>query len=282
MSRFNSHVFLGAGLALLVSAGGIACSMGGKSEPAATAPPPQPAKTDVVLASDVQTPRSGITTGPSVSELRTELYRSKAQINSVLDAMNQMAAQGGGDLRTTYDEFAREVDATQAQSDRVRNETEEMRSRGRDYFRAWQEQSLQISDPEIRPQAEQRRSAVRGDFTKLVGTMHQARRHVAPFMSDLNDIRRYLSTDLTPKGVTAIGPAIQKANQEGAAVHKRLDAVIAELDQATAEMQAASEAPAPQAGGTDRSAPSGTDVKQPDPQTGGTPRNTVPPDGASK
>jgi hypothetical protein len=270
--------------AVLICLAGIGCSAFTKSNTTASAPPPPAtapaAKPEATLASEMQAPRSGVATGPTAAELRMELIRTKAQVNSVLDAMNQMAAQGGGDLRPAYDEFNREVDATQTQSERVRQQTEGMRSRGRDYFRSWQEQSLQISDPEIRTQAEQRRSDVRGDFNKLVGTMHHARDAFGPFISDLTDIRRYLSTDLTPKGVGAISPAIQKSNEDGAAVQKRLDAVIVELDHAAAEMAptsagqtARTPAAAPAAGsGTEHAAPAGAALK-----SSGSPQTSAPP-----
>jgi hypothetical protein len=77
---------------------------------------------------------------------------------------------------------------------------------------------------------------VRADFQRIVASMHETRDSFEPFMSGLVDIRRYLSTDLTPRGVGAIEPALRKANEDGAAVQKRLDAVVAELDRAAAEL----------------------------------------------
>jgi Protein of unknown function (DUF2959) len=139
--------------------------------------------------------------------------------------------------------------STELQSQKMRLRSETMRNRGRDHFRSWQEQSLMISDPTIRTQAEQRLAAVRADFQRIVASMQDARDAFGPLMSGLVDIRRYLSTDLTPRGVGAIGPAVRKANDDAAAVQKRLDAVVAELDRAAAELLPGTESNVAQSSG---------------------------------
>jgi hypothetical protein len=218
------------------------CAWRGKSSGSAAAAKPAPhPKTEAALASDVKSPRTGIATWQSVADLRQDVIRSRAQVDAALDSLNELSGQSGGDLRPAYDEFSRDVDATQALSQRVRQQSDGMRARGREYFRSWQEQSLTISDPSIRTQAGQRQSTVRTDFNRIVASMQQARDSFAPFMSGLLDIRNYLSTDLTPRGVGAIEQAMRKAKEDGAAVQKRLDAVAAELDRGAAELSPAPE-----------------------------------------
>jgi hypothetical protein len=243
MKRFEMNLIPAMPLAVLVI--GMACagcaSRGKSSSSAAAAKPPPKPKTEVALASDVKSPRTGIATWQSVAELRQDVIRSRAQVDAALDALNQLGGQSGGDLRPAYDEFSRELDATQALSQRVRQQSDGMRARGREYFRSWQEQSLTINDPSIRTQAEQRQSTVRADFNRIVASMQQARDSFAPFMTGLLDIRHYLATDLTPRGVGAIEQAMRKAKEDGAAVQKRLDAVAAELDRGAAELSPAPE-----------------------------------------
>jgi hypothetical protein len=241
-----------------------AASQGPAAQQAAAAVPAA-ARQQATLASDVQSPRSGIATWQGVADLRQDIMRSKAQINSAVDSLNQLNAQGGGDLRPAYDEFDRELVSTELQSQKMRLRSETMRNRGRDHFRSWQEQSLMISDPTIRTQAEQRLAAVRADFQRIVASMQDARDSFGPLMSGLVDIRRYLSTDLTPRGVGAIGPAVRKANEDAAAVQKRLDAVVAELDRAAAELLPGTESNVAQSSG--QAAPAAAAV----PATGGGP-----------
>jgi hypothetical protein len=245
-------------------------------QPAAAAAPA--ARQDAALASDVQSPRSGIATWQGVADLRQDIMRSKAQINSALDSLNQLNAQGGGDLRPAYDEFDREVVATQLQSQKMRLRSEAMRNRGREHFRSWQEQSLMISDPTIRTQAEQRLAAVRADFQRIVASMHETRDSFGPFMTGLTDIRRYLSTDLTPRGVGAIEPAVRKANEDGTAVQKRLDTVVAELDRAAAELLPGPESNVAQSSPAGRAAPAAAAVAAP----AGGPPGTLDPKGGTQ
>ena len=44
-----------------------------------------------------------------------------------------------------------------------------------------------------------------------------------PFISDMKDIRTYLSNDLTTGGLRKIEPTIEKARRDGAALQKALD-----------------------------------------------------------
>ena len=55
-----------------------------------------------------------------------------------------------------------------------------------------------------------------------------------PFISNMKDIRTYLSNDLTPGGVKRLEPTIEKARRDGAALQKALD----DFNQASQRVQA--------------------------------------------
>ncbi|NIM97665.1 MAG: hypothetical protein GTO24_06165, partial [candidate division Zixibacteria bacterium] len=59
-----------------------------------------------------------------------------------------------------------------------------------------------------------------------------------PFISDLQDIQRYLGNDLTAQGIAAIADVVNKTNTDAETVEKKLDVVIAEIDRVAAEMSA--------------------------------------------
>ncbi len=68
--------------------------------------------------------------------------------------------------------------------------------------------------------------------------MQGANESLVPFISDLQDIQRYLGNDLTAQGIAAISDVVKETNTNAETVEKKLDAAIAEIDRVAAEMAA--------------------------------------------
>ena len=111
-----------------------------------------------------------------------------------------------------------------------------MRTRARDYITNWEVEVYGVEDPDLRKQAEARRSRVRADYGRIADASRAFRVEMAPFQKSLDDLETFLGNDLTPAGVRAAAPAIGRATQQGQALQQRIDALSAELDRVAGTM----------------------------------------------
>jgi hypothetical protein len=170
----------------------------------------------------------------SLADTRKALVSAKSQVESTLTAMNNLS--GTGNLKTNFSRFTSAVDKTESDAARARKRAEEMRDSATQYISRWETEMQQVSNPELRASAAERRARVQSNFDDIQRTARETRDAYQPFMQDLQDVRKTLKVDLTPNGVQTVRPVMDKANADGRNLIQRLDALIAELDEVTAGM----------------------------------------------
>jgi TolA-binding protein len=184
------------------------------------------------------------TTGPKRAEKATssmrntkdELVLTKDQVKATMTSLNTLVGQPGTDLGTQYKQFVREVKNTDKRATRLRKQTEKMNAQSGSYFDIWQTELETIQNPDIRKRSEERRAKAFDSYKKIDTAMQAANESLVPFISDLQDIQRYLGNDLTAQGIAAISDVVKKTNTNAETVEKKLDAAIAEIDRVAGEM----------------------------------------------
>ena len=166
----------------------------------------------------------------SMSQLRQELLAGKQQIDGTLGALDRLVGQPSLDLRAGYDAFRREVSLMDRQAKRTRNRADSMWKSGQAYLDAWDSEMAAYATAAVRQRSEERRAEVIRDYQMLSRMMLATRDAFQPFMADVADIERALSTDLTRSGIATVVPIAEKAFTDGDFVKRRIDQVLGQLD----------------------------------------------------
>jgi len=182
----------------------------------------------------------------SMKDTRQELVKAKGEVNNAIKALDGLTA--GGNLPQAYKQYTTAVKDVQAAGDRARARAQTMRENGRAYVARWEKEMDQVSSPELRAGAAERRQKVKANYEQIVTTGRSVRDAYQPFLKNLQDIQRALASDLTPAGVGAASAAIDKAKTDGAALNERLDGLIAQLDDVAQGMLGAAPTAAQPAG----------------------------------
>jgi len=183
----------------------------------------------------------GTKTVESLRSVRQNIKQAPKEVDKVIASLNAMS--GGGDLKTTYATYSKQVDALEASGERARKRSQAMRSNADQYIARWEEEANQFQSPELREGMQQRRESVRENFTKIRTAAQSAREAYTPFLRNLQEIERALANDLTPAAVRTIQPAIDKSKADGEVLKQRLAALDAELDRVAGEMSTAGTRP---------------------------------------
>ena len=178
-----------------------------------------------------------------LNAMAQELGSARQTVDDTLAALQELSA-AQGDLLGPFQQFidlhARVDEADQRLAERA----DDMRTRARDYITNWEVEVYGVEDPNLRQQAEARRSDVRASYGRLADNTRALRDTMQPFRRQLDDLQTFLANDLTQAGVRAAGPSIQRATQSGRQVQQRMDALIQELDRVAGSMTPAVVAPA--------------------------------------
>ena len=186
-------------------------------------------------------------TGAGLAEYRAEVLNVKKAVDDTLRSMNQVEATANTNPRHAFDQFSKSVDNLDAAARKAKSRGDAIRAQGEAYFVNWQQQIAQVKNPEIKKLAEERKAKLWDAFQGIKRNAEPLRAKFDPWLSDLKDLQRYLSNDLTIEGVDAARKLFAKSKEDGAEVQKSMEALVTELNSIAAALTPANVPPAPAA-----------------------------------
>lgn len=168
--------------------------------------------------------------GAGIAEFRDEIVDVKKAVDTSLASLSQVVASAAENPRKPYEKFADSVDKIDAATAKARKRSEEMKERGQAYFKQWEKELSELTDPDVRKLADERKTKLQATFGQIRTAMEPARDQFNAWLADLKDLQKFLANDLTIGGIDSAKELIAKTKTEGAAVQQTLDKVIAELN----------------------------------------------------
>ena len=158
----------------------------------------------------------------TMSKQVTGLQEAKPQVDAMLASLEGLT-RADGDMRPAFKTFSETLGDTEKAAARARKSSQTIREKEAEYFAEWQRQAAEITNPQIKAATQARQAEVKRNLESLSQTGRTAGEAYDPFISNMKDIRTYLSNDLTPAGVKRLEPTIEKARRDGAKLQKALD-----------------------------------------------------------
>jgi hypothetical protein len=174
-------------------------------------------------------------TKAKIDAARTEAAKIRNQVGLTLEELNRMR-KDSVELRPQFQKYAAELAKMEEQAQVARERALKMGEKGQAYFSAWEETIKSIANADIRAQAQKRYNKRVKSYNKIVKAMTEARDQLKPFMSDLNDVKKLLDSELSRESVKSASSLIKQANWHGEDVTESLKDVETELDRVSAEL----------------------------------------------
>ena len=169
-------------------------------------------------------------TGAGISEFRTEIVNAKKAIDQTVQALNQVAVSANTDPRKPFEQFTKSLSKLESVAEKARKRGEQMKAQGKAYFDQWEKQLAEVNNPEIRRLADEQKTKLRATFASIKKYSEPLKAQFEPWLSDLKDLQKYLSNDLSVSGVAAAKDLFAKTQAEGVEVQKSMDALVGELN----------------------------------------------------
>jgi len=166
----------------------------------------------------------------SINQTRQEAAGTAAQLNSALAALNTLVGQEKGDLHPAYQAFKAEIPKTQAASMATGARVQKMSEQKGKYFADWQKTVDSINNKSLQKKAQKRLKAASESYDKVEAALSTAGEKFRPFLSDLSDVDKALSHDVTTRGVKGMKGVVRSANWNYKAVSASINDALKEME----------------------------------------------------
>jgi len=202
-----------------------------------------------LLAAGCATPgyKKADRTGISLQNFRKDVVEFKQALDASLARLNEASQAAATNPRPAFEAYAKSLSQLGAASRRTDKQAQTLRTQGEAYFQQWQRELETITNAEIRQVGQERKEQQQQLFDRLDPLMKQLWSHYDPLFSDLQDLRKLLSQDLTESGIRAAGGLIRRSTDLGANVQSDLDEVAREAGVISDGLMAARTSTAPDA-----------------------------------
>ena len=177
-----------------------------------------------------------VKTSSSIKDVDSEIKKMNVQIDVTAASLEALLKSDKSDLKKPFNNYANELEKLEHEGKKVNKRLDEMKAHSKDYFAEWEKQGDKFTNAEIRDLSDQRRSKLAEIYAQVPAAGMGIKGAYNEYLTDLKEIQKYLSNDLTPKGIEGITPIAGKSVQNLNALKESLKPVLSALDEINAEL----------------------------------------------
>jgi len=169
----------------------------------------------------------------SMQTVEGDYKKASLQIDATRASLENLIEPVQVDVKKAYKGYAENVDKMEKLGKQLDMHTDQMRTRGNDYFVEWESS---YTNPEIRELSERRRIELREVYAKIPEASIGVKGALKAYLTDVREIQKYLANDLTPQGIAAISPIAQRSATDGDNLKETIKHVLGAIEQVKVEM----------------------------------------------
>lgn len=177
-----------------------------------------------------------VKTSNSIRDVDSEIKKIMIQMDATSKSLDALVVAGNPDLKKTFNAYSDQLDKLDNEGKRVLKRMDEMKSHSKEYFAEWEKQGVAYKNPEISALSEERRTKLAEIYARVPAAAAGVKSSYLSYLTNLKEIKSYLSNDLTPKGIETINPVAKKAVEDMAALKESLQPVVTALDEIKVEL----------------------------------------------
>jgi len=175
-------------------------------------------------------------TTTSMQDVQTDIDQAAMQVDATAAALDDLMNPGQPDVKESFKKYSKNVEKMEDIAKRLNRHTEQMKRRGNNYFREWDQQDNKYTNPQIQALSEQRRTELRETYSQIAASSVGVKGAMDTYVADIKEIEKYLAYDLTPKGIEAIAPVAQRTKRDGEKLKEAIRPVQAAIQRTKIEM----------------------------------------------
>lgn len=173
--------------------------------------------------------RTSESTVSTLQSLANKIEEAGKQMDASVTELNSLINNPQPDLRPQFDRFSAAVSKLGTLSNQVHKTDLKLANRGKVHFDNWDKELAVIQNESIRASGQGRKLELQSQFDSVRNIGLKVAAGFAPVQSDLNDLQRYLNSDLNTRGLTTIRDSANRITQQATPVRQSIGNLVAEL-----------------------------------------------------
>lgn len=159
------------------------------------------------------------------------------QLDAIGASLDELTKSGQADLKRAFDLFSDNASEIKNMEKDFVKHAAEMEKNGKTYFDKWDSESQEYDNPEIQKRSNERREELGNTYDKIAQNNVGVKEAFQEYVSDINEIERFLSNDLTSDGLDSISVVTNKALNNGTHLKNELQNLQAAIEEARVKMR---------------------------------------------
>lgn len=173
----------------------------------------------------------------SLQTVDNDIKSIVVQLDATGASLDELTKPGQADMRKAFNLFSENASKIEKMETEFSKHANEMEASGKKYFDEWDSDSQQYSNPEIQKRSDERRAALGQTYDKIAQNNVGVKEAFRAYVSDVNEIERFLSNDLTSDGIDSITPISDKVVNNGSHLKNELQNLQSAIEDARREMR---------------------------------------------
>jgi hypothetical protein len=158
------------------------------------------------------------------------------QLDATGASLDELTKTGQSDVKKAFELYTDNVSKMEKMEKQFAKHADEMKARGKEYFEEWQKEGNLYKNAQVQQLSEQRRIELSDIYGKIAENSIGVNNAFKTYVSDIKEIQKYLSNDLTSKGIDAIATTSRNVVNDGDNLKYAIKNVQMAIDRARAEM----------------------------------------------
>lgn len=159
------------------------------------------------------------------------------QLDAIGASLDELTKPGQADMKRAFNLFSDNASKIKKMEKDFAKHAAEMEASGKAYFDAWEKDSQKYDNPDIQKRSEERRTALGSTYDKIAENNMGVKQAFQRYVSDVNEIERFLSNDLTTDGINSITSTANKVVANGNQLKNELQKLQSVIEDARREMR---------------------------------------------
>ena len=173
----------------------------------------------------------------TMQSVDNDIKQIVVQLDAIGASLDELTKPGQADMKKAFDLFSDNASKIKKMERDFTKHAAEMEDAGNVYFSEWDKNSQKYDNPDIQRQSNERRAALGQTYDKIAQNNVGVKEAFKTYVSDINEIERFLSNDLTRDGLESISSVSDKVVNNGAHLKNELQSLQNAIEDARKEMR---------------------------------------------
>lgn len=173
----------------------------------------------------------------SLETVDNDIKLTVEELEAIGSSLDELTRPGQSDVQEAFEVFSENVSKIKGMEEDFSKNADEMTSDIKTYLEAWDNNKNQYDNAELQQSSNERRAELGRTYDKISQNKMGVKEAYKTYVSDVTEIEKYLSNDLTSLGISSIASLSDKTVRNGTQLKTEIGNLRSAIESARAEMK---------------------------------------------